>query len=62
MLNVYPCELTYVRTSNVGVLAGIPCPCVIGVASEQDGEKLFEDLVKNNPDISFTNPKINKRK
>lgn len=62
MLNVYPCELHYTRISLKGVLAGIPCPCVIGVASEQDGLKLFEDLVKNNPDIEFSNPKINKRK
>lgn len=62
MLNVYPCELTYTRTTKTGILAGIPCPCVIGVASKQDGEKLFADLVKNNPEISFTNPKINQRK
>lgn len=62
MLNVYPCELTYTRTSKRGVLAGIPCPCVIGVASIQEGEKLYADLVANNPDIAFEKPKIKKRK
>lgn len=62
MLNVYPCELTYTRTSKKGILAKIPCPCVIGCADERAAQKLFDDLVANNPDISFTNPKINKRK
>lgn len=62
MFNVYPVEITYTSTASKGVLAGVPCHCVIGVESDYAGRKLFDDLIKNNPDCSFTNFKINKKK
>lgn len=62
MFNVYPYEIKYTRTAREGVLAGIPCKCTLGVADEQSGKTHFENLVKANPDIDFSDFKITKKR
>lgn len=62
MYNVYPVEISYTRTAQDGVLAGIPCKCTLGVESVAAGQKAFEDLIKANPDITFSDLKITKKR
>lgn len=62
MFNVYPVEISYTRTAREGVLAGIPCKCTLGVEDEEAGRIAFEALVAANPDITFSDFSITKKR
>lgn len=62
MFNVWTYEISYTRTSKVGVLAGIPCHCTVGVSDELAGKKHFENLIDANPDVVFNDYKITKKR
>lgn len=62
MFNVYPVEISYTRTAREGILAGVPCHCTLGVESAEAGQKAFDDMIAANPDVSFSNLKIAKKR
>ncbi len=62
MFNVYPVEISYVRTAREGILAGIPRNCTLGVADEAAGRQAFADLIATNPDSVFSDLVITKKK
>jgi hypothetical protein len=62
MFNVNPVEIHYTRIAKSGVLAGIPCPCVVGVESEEAGQKMFDQLVTNKPTMSFSDLSFHRKK
>lgn len=62
MFNVWPVEISYTRIAREGVLAGIPCKCTLGVEDEEAGKAAYEALIVANPDITFSDLKITKKR